>query len=198
MFLGHRRLSIIDLSPGGSQPMVSAGGRYVISFNGEIYNFRELRSELDGHGVRFRGQSDTEVLLAAIERWGVVAALQKAAGMFAIALWDRRDRTLVLGRDRIGEKPLYYGWSGHSFLFGSELKALRKHPEWRGEIDRGAVAVYLRHNYIPAPHSIYSGVRKVVPGTVVVVGPDRQVREQRYWSMAEAAERGTANPLALR
>ncbi len=197
MFLGHRRLSIIDLSPGGSQPMVSAGGRYVISFNGEIYNFQELRSELDGHGVTFRGQSDTEVLLAAIERWGVITALQKAAGMFAIALWDRRDRTLVLGRDRIGEKPLYYGWSGHSFLFGSELKALRKHPEWRGQIDRDAVAVYLRHNYIPAPHSIYVDVRKVVPGTVVVVGPDRQVREQRYWSMAEAAERGTANPLMM-
>src|SRR5713101_6922686 len=197
MFLGHRRLSIIDLSPAGSQPMLSAGGRYVISFNGEIYNFRELRSELEGHGIQFRAHSDTEVLLAAIERWGVIGALQKSAGMFAIALWDRRDRTLVLGRDRIGEKPLYFGWSGHSFLFGSELKALRKHPEWRGEIDRDAVAVYLRHNYIPAPHSIYTGVRKVVPGTVVVVGPDRRVREQRYWSMAEAAELGTANPLAM-
>src|SRR6185295_5512529 len=98
---------------------------------------------------------------------------------------------------RIGEKPLYYGWSGHSFLFGSELKALRKHPEWRGDIDRDAVAVYLRHNYIPAPHSIYTGLRKVVPGTIVVVGPDRRVREQRYWSMAEAAERGTANPLSM-
>jgi asparagine synthase (glutamine-hydrolysing) len=197
IFLGHRRLSIIDLSAEGSQPMVSAGGRYVISFNGEIYNFRELRSELDGHGVRFRGRSDTEVLLAAVERWGVIAALQKSAGMFAIALWDRRDRTLVLGRDRIGEKPLYYGWSGRSFLFGSELKALRKHPDWRGGIDRDAVAVYLRHNYIPAPHSIYVGVAKVVPGTFVMVGPDRQVREHRYWSMAEAAERGAANPLVV-
>jgi asparagine synthase (glutamine-hydrolysing) len=177
--------------------MVSAGGRYVISFNGEIYNFRELRVELEGHGVQFRGHSDTEVLLAAIERWGVIAALQKAAGMFAVALWDRRDRTLVLGRDRVGEKPLYYGWSGHSFLFGSELKALRKHPEWRGTIDRDAVAVYLRHNYIPAPHSIYADVRKVLPGTVVVIGPDRRVREQRYWSMAEAAERGATQSLAM-
>src|SRR6185295_2789611 len=104
---------------------------------------------------------------AAIERFGIIAALQKAAGMFAIALWDRRDRTLVLGRDRSGEKPLYYGWSGRSFLFGSELKALRKHPDWHGTIDRDAVAVYLRHNYIPAPHSIYTDIRKVVPGTVV-------------------------------
>lgn len=197
IFLGHRRLSIIDLSPAGSQPMVSAGGRFIISFNGEIYNFQELRSELDDHGVQFRGHSDTEVLLAAVERWGVAAALEKCAGMFAFALWDRRDRSLVLGRDRIGEKPLYYGWSGHSLLFGSELKALRKHPEWRGTVDRDAVAVYLRHNYIPAPHSIYAGVRKVVPGTFVTIGADRQAREQRYWSMAEAAERGTSDPLVV-
>jgi asparagine synthase (glutamine-hydrolysing) len=197
MFLGHRRLSIIDLSRDGSQPMVSAGGRYVISFNGEIYNFRDLRSGLEGHGVQFRGHSDTEVLLAAIERWGVIAALQKSAGMFAIALWDRHDRTLALARDRIGEKPLYYGWAGHSLLFGSELKALRKHPAWRGEIDRDAVAVYLRHNYIPAPHSIYVGVRKVMPGMVVMIGPDHRVREERYWSMAQAAERATANPLVV-
>jgi asparagine synthase (glutamine-hydrolysing) len=198
MFLGHRRLSIIDVSPGGAQPMVSASGRYVISFNGEIYNFQELRTEHERRGVQFRGHSDTEVLLGAIERWGVVAALQKCAGMFAIALWDRHDRTLVLGRDRIGEKPLYYGWSGRSFLFGSELKALRKHPEWRGQLDRNAIAVYLRHSYIPAPHSIYVDVRKVVPGTLVVVSPDRRIREQRYWSMAEAAERGAASPLVMR
>jgi asparagine synthase (glutamine-hydrolysing) len=197
MFLGHRRLSIIDLTQAGAQPMVSARGRYVISFNGEIYNFRELRTDLEGDDVRFRGHSDTEVLLAAIERWGVVAALQKCAGMFAIALWDRHDRTLVLARDRIGEKPLYYGWSGRSFLFGSELKALRKHPDWCGEIDRAAIAVYLRHSYIPAPHSIYLGVRKVAPGTIVAIGPGRQVREERYWSMAEAAERGTTNPLMI-
>ncbi|MEO8260462.1 MAG: asparagine synthase (glutamine-hydrolyzing) [Acidobacteriota bacterium] len=197
MFLGHRRLSIIDLSAAGHQPMISIGGRYVISYNGEIYNFGELRSELEAHAVRFRGHSDTEVLLAAIERWGLVAALQKSAGMFAIALWDRRERTLTLARDRIGEKPLYYGWSGRSFLFGSELKALRQHPDWRAEIDRAAIAVYLRHSYIPAPHSIYAGVRKVVPGTIVVVGPGRQLREQRYWSMAEAAEHGTSNPLAI-
>jgi len=117
--------------------------------------------------------------------------------MFAIALWDRHERRLVLGRDRIGEKPLYYGWAGHSFLFGSELKALRQHPAWLGEIDRNAVAVYLRHNYIPAPHSIYVGVRKVVPGTVVMVDSGRRIREERYWSMAEAAERATANPLVM-
>ncbi len=197
LFLGHRRLSILDLSPAGAQPMVSAGGRYIISFNGEIYNFGDLRAELVSQGCRFRGQSDTEVLLAAVERWGVMSALQKSAGMFALALWDRQERTLVLTRDRIGEKPLYYGWCGHTFLFGSELKALRRHPEWRGEIDRDAVAVFLRHNYIPAPHSIYRAIRKVVPGTVVVVGPDRRVREQVYWSMADAAERGAANRLPM-
>jgi asparagine synthase (glutamine-hydrolysing) len=197
IFLGHRRLSIIDLSAAGSQPMASAAGRYVISFNGEIYNFRALRSELEGLGVPFRGHSDTEVLLAAIEQWGVIPALQKSAGMFAFALWDRRERTLMLARDRIGEKPLYYGRSGRSLLFASELKAFREHPDWRGEIDRNAIAVYLRHSYIPAPHSIYSGVRKVVPGTIVVIGADQQIREQRYWSMADAAERGTANALVM-
>jgi asparagine synthase (glutamine-hydrolysing) len=192
IFLGHRRLSIIDLSPAGAQPMVSASGRYVISFNGEIYNFQDLRAELESAGARFRGHSDTEVLLAAFEQWGVLGGIQKCAGMFAFALWDRRDRALVLGRDRIGEKPLYFGWSRGSLLFASELKALRQHPDWRGEIDRGAIASYLRHNYIPAPFSIYAGVRKVMPGTVAVIEADGRVREQRYWSMAEAAERGSA------
>ena len=195
IFLGHRRLSIIDLSPAGAQPMVSAGERYVISFNGEIYNFQELRSELESKGERFRGHSDTEVMLAAFERWGVIPALGRCAGMFAFALWDRLERTLVLGRDRVGEKPLYYGWSCDSLLFGSELKALKTHPAWRGEVNRDAIAAYLRYNYIPAPHSIYTGIQKVTPGTVVVVTPDGRVREQRYWSMAEAAERGAAEPL---
>jgi asparagine synthase (glutamine-hydrolysing) len=195
IFLGHRRLSIIDLSPAGSQPMVSPSGRYVISFNGEIYNFQELREELTRAGVRFRGQSDTEVLLAAIEEWGLVAALQRSAGMFALALWDCHSRTLTLGRDRIGEKPLYYGWCGRTLLFGSELKALRRHPRWKADIDRNALAVYLRHAYVPAPYCIYTGIRKIVPGTVTVIAADGGATEHRFWSMAQAAERGEAEPL---
>jgi asparagine synthase (glutamine-hydrolysing) len=197
IFLGHRRLSILDLSAAGSQPMTSASRRYVISFNGEIYNFQDLREELAGLGARFRGQSDTEVLLAAVDQWGLLGALKKSAGMFAYGLWDRQERKLALVRDRLGEKPLYYGWMGHTLLFGSELKALRKHPHWRGDIDRDAVAAFLRHNYIPTPYSIYTDVRKVRPGTAVIVSADRTVREVAYWSMAEAAECGTADPLAM-
>jgi asparagine synthase (glutamine-hydrolysing) len=140
--LGHRRLSIVDLSPLGHQPMEARGGRYMVAFNGEIYNFPELRRELEGKGHRFRGHSDTEVLLASVEEWGVEASLRRFVGMFAFALWDRAERTLILCRDRLGEKPLFYGWSGGVFLFGSELKALRAHPRWRGEVDRDALALY--------------------------------------------------------
>ena len=157
---GHRRLSIIDLSPMGAQPMHSASGRYVITFNGEIYNFKALRAELEQLGETFRGHSDTEIMLTAIARWGVEASLKKFNGMFAFALWDREEQTMYLSRDRAGEKPLYYGWAGKTLLFGSELKALQQHPDFRGDIDRGTIAVYLRHNYIPAPHSIYKGIYK--------------------------------------
>jgi asparagine synthase (glutamine-hydrolysing) len=193
--LGHRRLSIIDLSPEGHQPMTSCDGRYVIVFNGEIYNFRDLRAQLEAYGARFRGQSDTEVMLAAIERYGIERAVRQFAGMFAFALFDRLENRLHLVRDRLGEKPMYYGWSGDVLVFGSELKALRQHPAWRGEIDRGALALFLRHAYVPAPYSIYKGIRKVLPGTVLTfqLGEARtEPTEAAYWSARNAAESGLA------
>ena len=166
--LGHRRLSIVDLSPAGHQPMVSQGGRFVIVFNGEIYNFPELRKELEHqtNDITWRGHSDTEVLLAAIEQWGLETALQRCVGMFALALWDRREKCLYLARDRMGEKPLYYGYQNGTFLFASELKALKAHPLWQGEIDRDALTSFLRHNYIPVPQSIYQGIYKLTQGTI--------------------------------
>jgi asparagine synthase (glutamine-hydrolysing) len=198
--LGHRRLSILDLSPAGHQPMPSASGRYQLAFNGEIYNFAEVRGELERQGVRFCSRSDTEVILEAVETWGLVPALQRLAGMFAMALWDRREHALHLVRDRIGEKPLYYGWVGGSLVFGSELKALRAFPGWDGAIDRGALALFLRHGYVPAPYSIHQGVSKVVPGRVVTFrSPDRARGhvEVAYWSAADVAEAGTRDPLRL-
>ena len=159
--LGHRRLAILDLSPAGAQPMVSATGRFVIAFNGEIYNHHELRRDLAA--VEWRGQSDTETLLAAFEAWGLEATLVRCTGMFAIALWDRETRSLTLVRDRFGEKPLYYGWRGDAFLFGSELKALAAHPRWHAEVDREALALFLRRGYVPACRTIWSGVFKLAP-----------------------------------
>jgi asparagine synthase (glutamine-hydrolysing) len=192
---GHRRLSIIDLSPAGHQPMHSSCRRYVITFNGEIYNFKSLRAELEAHGQRFRGHSDTEVLLAAISQWGVERAVEKFNGMFAFAVWDRQENTLFLARDRAGEKPLYYGWAEHTLLFASELKALHQHPEFRGEIDRGVLAVYLRHNYIPAPHSIYKGIYKLRPGTILAIRDFGDGTSPKpYWSARLAAENGLAQP----
>jgi asparagine synthase (glutamine-hydrolysing) len=170
--IGHRRLAIIDTTEAGAQPMHSASGRYVIGFNGELYNFQELRDELDTAQAcpnAWRGHSDTEVALAAIEHWGVVRALQRFEGMFAIALWDRATQTLHLARDRFGEKPLYYGWGGGAFLFASELKGFREHREWRREIDRGAVALLMRYGYVPAPRSIYAGLSKLLPGSVLSI-----------------------------
>lgn len=193
--LGHRRLSVIDLTPEGHQPMASREGRYIIIFNGEIYNFLELRAELEGYGARFRSQSDTEVMLAAIERHGVVRAVRQFVGMFAFALFDRLENRLHLVRDRLGEKPLYYGWVGDVLLFGSELKALREHPAWRGEIDRGALALFLRHGYVPAPYSIYSGIRKVLPGTILTFelgAPRSEPTEAVYWSAQEVTASGVA------
>ncbi|MBI3858364.1 MAG: asparagine synthase (glutamine-hydrolyzing) [Planctomycetes bacterium] len=188
--LGHRRLSILDLSPLGHQPMESACGRYVAAFNGEIYNFADLRKDLEGRGHKFRGHSDTEIMLSAFTEWGLAGALPRFNGMFAIALWDRRDRTLSLVRDRLGEKPLYYGWCGDSFLFGSELKALRAHPRFKAEINREALALYLRHNYVPAPLSIYSGILKLPAATIVTVDPRRPgllPEPLPYWSAKEQA-----------
>jgi len=195
--LGHRRLSIIDLSIEGHQPMHSASGRYVIAFNGEIYNFPELRSELERDPIRWRGHSDTEVMLAAFERWGVEAALRRFNGMFAFALWDRAENALYLAVDRAGEKPLYYGWVGSSFLFGSELKALRAYPAWRGDVDRDALATYMRYGCVPAPHSIYKSISKLRPAHYLKLTPadPRAAESKPYWSMRLAAEAGAAAPL---
>lgn len=185
--LAHRRLSILDLSPAGHQPMASNGGRYVIVFNGEIYNHLELREALAG--MAWRGHSDTETLLAAFEAWGIEATLKKCVGMFALALWDCETRSLTLARDRMGEKPLYYGWQGDVFLFGSELKALRAHPAFLGEIDRDALALYLRHNYVPAPYSIYHGIAKLPPGSWLTLPADAPVAvETFYWRARDAAQ----------
>jgi asparagine synthase (glutamine-hydrolysing) len=182
--LCHRRLAIIDLSPGGRQPMASASSRLTISFNGEIYNYRELRRELHALGVAFKSTSDTEVLLAAIEQWGLEQAISRCRGMFAFALWDAATHTLHLARDRFGEKPVYFGERNGVLLFGSELKALRAHPAWHGEINRDAVALLMRHHYIPAPHSIFRGVFKLRPGYVAgikVQGSGFQITERCYW-----------------
>ncbi|RMH36313.1 MAG: asparagine synthetase B, partial [Nitrospirae bacterium] len=196
--MGHRRLAILDLSPRGNQPMHSSSGRYVVAYNGEIYNFLRLQKELELQGARFCGHSDTEVLLAAVEAWGVRGAVEQFVGMFAFALWDREERTLWLARDRIGEKPLYYGWQGKSFLFGSELKALRRHPDWQGEIDRDVLALFMRHNYVPGPWSIYRGIRKLLPGTLLCfqVGtpPGTLPEPEAYWSAAQVVEQGLAHP----
>jgi len=198
--LGHRRLSIVDLSEHGHQPMVSHCGRYVLAFNGEIYNHRLIRKELEREGnvvAPWRGHSDTETLLAGFVSWGLIATLQKAIGMFAIALWDRVLNTLTLARDRLGEKPLYYGWQGQgqnaAFLFGSELSALRRHPAFTADINRDALSLFLRHNCIGGANSIYSGISKLLPGHVLTVSssaPEPVLRA--WWSGADVAARGVA------
>ncbi|NLG75596.1 MAG: asparagine synthetase B, partial [Xanthomonadaceae bacterium] len=170
--LGHRRLSIIDLSPEGRQPMHSHSQRYVIVFNGEIYNFKELRAELASLGHRFRGHSDTEVLLAGFDTWGLERTLERANGMFAFAVWDKTERVLHLARDRIGKKPLYYGWADKTLLFGSELKALLAFPRFAPQVDRNSLALFLRHNYVPAPWCILRGVFKLLPGAVLSLTHD--------------------------
>lgn len=198
--LAHRRLAIVDLSPTGCQPMTSADGRWVTSFNGEIYNHVALRRQLEdeGRAPAWRGQSDTEVLLAAIVAWGVETALQRSVGMFALALWDRQTRTLTLARDRLGEKPLYYGVQQGVLLFGSELKALQAHPNYRAEIDRGALALLLRVGYVPAPWSIHEGIRKLPPGTLLrLAHPREDAQPVAYWSVHEAALAGARDPLAI-
>jgi len=198
--LAHCRLSIVDLSPAGHQPMHTASGRYVMVFNGEIYNHNKLRAELERNGKApvWRGHSDTEILLAGIEAWGIEATIQRSIGMFAIALWDKHCRTLTLARDRIGEKPLYYGWQGDTFLFGSELKALKVHSAFRAdEIDRNALCLFLRYNYIPAPYSIYRGIAKLMPGCLLRVSLEqRKPQIKAYWSGVETAVQGKAQPFS--
>lgn len=191
--LGHRRLSIVDLSSAGHQPMHSVSDRYVIAFNGEIYNHLGLRSDLSAtsKAPNWLGHSDTETLLAGFDVWGVQATVERVVGMFAFALWDKQELTLTLGRDRLGEKPLYYGWQGDTFLFGSELKALKAHPAFRGGINRGAVCLLMRHNYIPAPYSIYQGISKLEPGCLLRVShaqPEPKI--SRYWSVLDVVNSG--------
>ncbi len=189
---GHQRLAVVDLGVGGAQPMLSGGGRWVTVYNGEIYNHPEVRRRLERAGTVFRGSSDTEVLVAAVERWGIDRALDACEGMFAAALWDRQDRELHLLRDRFGEKPLYYGWVGGFFAFGSELKALCALPGFDAELNRRAVTSYLRHNCVPAPDTIWCGVRKLTPGHLVTLRTPAHgvLPEQRcYWSAAEAVAR---------
>jgi asparagine synthase (glutamine-hydrolysing) len=185
---GHRRLSIIDISAAGHQPMQSHCGRYIVVLNGEIYNFKALRKELESEGFKFRGHSDTEVMLAQISRDSLEGALEKFNGMFAFALWDRQDKILSLCRDRLGEKPLYYGFINNVFVFGSELKALKKFPGFTAEVDREAVTLYLRYNCIPAPYSIYKNFKKLLPGEILTfkIG-DSSFKTKAYWSVFDAA-----------
>jgi asparagine synthase (glutamine-hydrolysing) len=214
--LSHRRLAILDLSPAGHQPMVSASERFVIAFNGEIYNHLELRRELEHMtlAIPWRGHSDTETLLTGFEAWGIVATLKRAVGMFALAVWDRHSHTLSLGRDRLGEKPLYYGWNNGMFLFCSELKALHGCENFRPDIDCNALSLFLRYNYIPAPYSIYRGIYKLWPGTILTLGATATVScpwdgvptfppfstanlsLTPFWSMLDTAERGVRAPLS--
>lgn len=198
---GHRRLAIVDLSPAGHQPMAAPSGRYMTVFNGEIYNHIELREQLEASGdaPAWRGHSDTETMLACLDAWGLERTVRACTGMFAIAVWDRQTKQLSLVRDRLGEKPLYYGWQGignaATFLFASELKALKAHPAFSAGIDRGALTLLLRHNCIPAPYSIHEGIRKLEPGEILSVSlRAREPRIQAYWSVAEAVEQGRASP----
>jgi len=199
--LGFRRLSILDLSQHGHQPMVSTCGRYVLVFNGEIYNFKALREELIQRGSReFRGHSDTEVLLAAIGEFGLRKAIEKCNGMFALALWDRQECTISLVRDRMGEKPLYYGWTKDSFIFASELKAFTKHPDFDNEIDQDVLALYLRHSYVPCPYSIYKHVYKLPPGTLLTLSTNNlttDVSPDPFWSLQSVVEEGRLAPYSM-
>jgi len=195
LLLGHRRLSILDLSPEGHQPMVSGSGRYVIVFNGEIYNFLSLRQDLERAGHTFRGRSDTEIMLAAFEHWGVNEALQKLDGMFAFVLWDKQTKHLHLVRDRLGKKPLYVGWARTGLVFASELKAFHAHPEFEAHISRDVLALYMRFGYVPAPHSIYEAVWQLLPGSRLALNmaelpydTDLSALMEPYWSLPRVVE----------
>ncbi len=212
--MSHRRLSILDLSPAGHQPMVSASGRFVTVFNGEIYNHLDLRRDLEAKlaldtfdssanraqnnsNLTWRGHSDTETLLVGFDEWGITETIKKTLGMFAIAVWDKQDRTLTLARDRMGEKPLYYGWQGNTFLFGSELKALKVHPDFQGAIDRDAIALLMSHNYIPAPYSIYQNIKKLIPGSILNVSlQNREAQLMRYWDARNVVANGFEYPFS--
>jgi asparagine synthase (glutamine-hydrolysing) len=211
--LGHRRLAIVDLSPSGHQPMASEDGRWILAFNGEVYNHRAIRAELEagGRAPAWPGHSDTETLVAGIAAWGLEKTLKRSVGMFAIALWDRRERVLHLARDRFGEKPLYYGWVDGDFLFASELKAMRTHPRFANTVDRDALAAFAARTYVPAPRSIYRNIYKLEPGCILSVTPDAArtapgaapeegrsggLTLARYWSYRDVLAAGAADPIA--
>jgi len=212
--LGHRRLSIVDLSPLGHQPMASADDRWMLSYNGEIYNHATLRTELEEEGLapEWRGHSDTETLVACVAAWGLERTLTRAVGMFALALWDRKERILHLARDRFGEKPLYYGWTGGDFVFGSELKAIRAHPRFDNAVSRRALGLFASRTYVPAPFSIYERIYKLEPGCILTLSreaagrpreapiaegpPEGGLRLRRYWSYLEVMRRGLSDPIA--
>ena len=204
--LGHQRLSILDLSDAGSQPMQSNSGRFILTYNGEIYNHLEIRSELKTNNskIKWRGNSDTETLIEAIDFWGIETSLKKIEGMFAFGIWDQKEQSLILARDRIGEKPLYFGWQGDGdnkvFIFGSELKALKVHPQFKGFINRDVITLLLRHNYIPAPYSIYKNIFKLTPGHYLKLNKNNLEKNElpiskKYWSLTEAAINGKNNQL---
>jgi asparagine synthase (glutamine-hydrolysing) len=193
--LGHTRLSIVDLSSAGAQPMVSASGRYVITYNGEIYSAAEIRPELEALGHRFRGHSDTEVIAEAVDEWGVPKTVKRLIGMFAFAIWDRKDRRLTLARDRLGIKPLYLGRQNGRIAFASELKAFEALPGWKGELNEDALASYLRLAYVPSPHSIYRGIDKLAPGHIATIDETGKIETSAYWSLADVAREGHASPL---
>ena len=201
--LGHNRLSILDLSSAGHQPMHSSSGRYIIAFNGEIYNHLNLRERLDiesDNSIKWVGHSDTETLLSCFEAWGIEATLKEVSGMFAIALYDTKHNSFYLIRDRMGEKPLYYGWINNDFVFGSELKSIKEFNGFSGEVDRNALALYLKYDYIPSPYSIYKGIRKLTQGSYfkISMGDDGWSQEctssiKRYWSMEDIVKSGKGN-----
>ncbi len=195
--MASRRLAVVDLSQAGAQPMCSQSGRFVISYNGEIYNAAEVRPELEAKGIRFRGHSDTEVLLEACAAWGVRTAVDRFIGMFAFALWDRHARVLFLVRDRLGKKPLYWGQFGELLLYGSELKALRQHAGWEASIDNEAMAAFLRFGYVPAPRSIYRGIQKLPPGAILEVDQKGAVKLETYWALSEQVLNGQKKPRQL-
>ena len=203
--LGHTRLKVIDLSENGAQPMHSACNRYVLVFNGEIYNHHIIRAELENHGLapNWRGHSDTEILLAGFVAWGVIATLQRTVGMFSLALWDKKERRLTLGRDRFGEKPLYYGWLGkgnsQAFAFGSELKALRAFPNFDNPVNRDALALYFQFCAVPAPYSIFQDIFKLEPGHILILQEkefkNKAVKIEPYWQVNDVVHKGISNPI---
>jgi len=200
--LGHRRLSIVDLTQAGYQPMLSSCKRFVITFNGEIYNHLKIRAILNNEnsGFNWRGHSDTETLITALQHWGIEKTLKKLEGMFAFALWDKQKKILTLGRDRLGEKPLYYGWQNKTFMFASELKAFKKNPNFIGEIDREAISLQMRHSYIPAPFTIYKNIRKLTPGCYLNINFEKMLSNDHlspvpYWSFSDTIKKGQQNLL---